>query len=372
MAKVYNISEYSNTLTNITLVDGLTPDKIKRRYIWLLNATVENAIVGEDDNGLVWYSGNWLSGDWEGGTWYSGIWYNGDWKDGKWYSYRYDTRQLLQRIKRILEKDNPIYSQFRNGIWRRGSFYNGYFGAEDFFNWSASTFVEIIYHQPRWESGIFYNGIFRNAAWLSGMFQNGIIYNGIWIDGTFSNGTFQGYKWWNGNFTGGDFVLGYWMNGKFNQVNPNVKSRFGSMPLTGTTNTGTTVFWYDGQFLNGEFHSGLNIISGKTLISDNHNRTWWYGGTWYNGTWYGGTHCDGNFNNGHWYEGFWSGGTFNNGYWKNGFWWDGTVNGGDFSYGLFRQVTYNKGKLGYEPTHSITTQMALTQSKSTTVPKALD
>src|SRR5574344_2130306 len=121
--KNYDISEYKDTVINFTLIDGLSLDIIKRKYIWLLNALVENAIIGQDDYGLVWYSGNWLAGEWEDGTWYSGIWYDGEWKNGKFYSIRFDKQQLLLRNKRILEKDNPIYSQFRHGIWRRGDFY---------------------------------------------------------------------------------------------------------------------------------------------------------------------------------------------------------------------------------------------------------
>ena len=277
MAKIINIEDYSDTLSNYTMIDGLTPDIIKRKYIWLLNALVENAIIGEDDYGLVWYSGNWLGGEWEDGTWYSGIWYDGEWKNGNFYSYRFDTRQLLQRNKRILEKDNPAYSEFKNGIWRRGNFYNGYFGPDRYFeNWEFKTDQEIVYYPIRWESGVFQGGIFRNASWLSGTFQGGIFYNSLWYNGTFSNGTFQGYEWRTGNFTGGDFVLGYWRTGNFNQSNINIKSRFGSMPLTGKTNrVGTSVIWYDGQFINGEFHSGLNIVSGVTTVSDNHNRTIW-------------------------------------------------------------------------------------------------
>ena len=368
----YNITEHSNVFTNVTLIDGVTPDIIKRKYIWLLNAIVENAIIGQDDYGLVWYSGNWIAGEWEDGTWYSGIWYDGEWKNGKWYSYRYDTRQLLQRNKRILEKDNPIYSQFRHGIWRRGEFFNGYFGSDVFIDWSTAAYVDIIYTQPRWENGVFYNGIFQNSAWIDGMFQNGLIYNCEWLNGVFSNGTFQGYKWWNGNFTGGDFVLGYWLTGKFNQTNPNVKSRFGSMPLTGTTNTGTTVYWYDGDFLNGEFHSGLNIVSGKTLVSDNHNRTIWLNGTWFNGTWYGGTHIGGVFNNGYWFEGFWSGGTFNNGYWENGLWLNGIINNGNFIHGLFKNVIFNNGKLGYQPPVTLQQQISTTNVTQSVAPKSME
>jgi len=365
----FNIIENINSLTNFTMIDGLTPDIIKRKYIWLLNAIVENAIIGQDEYGLVWYSGNWIAGEWEDGTWYSGIWYDGEWKNGKFYSYRFDIKQLLQRNKRILEKDNPIYSQFRHGIWRRGDFFNGYFGLErDFEDWEFKSKIEILYYDVRWEDGTFYNGVFRNSTWIKGVFQNGIFYNSEWMNGTFMNGTFQGYMWWNGNFTGGDFVQGHWMNGKFNQGNPSIKSRFGSMPLTGTTMAGTSVYWYDGSFINGEFHSGLNIISGITAVSDNHNRTVWLNGTFYNGTWYGGTHVAGDFNNGHWFEGFWSGGTFNNGYWYNGFWLSGEINGGFFIHGVFINMVFNGGQLGYQPPEYLLTREVAARATLTNSP----
>jgi len=378
MVKTINISNFANTLTNYTMIDGLTPDIIKRKYIWLLNATVQNAIIGQDSYGLVWYSGNWLSGEWEDGTWYSGIWYDGEWKNGKFYSYRLDKIQLLQRNKRILEKDNPQYSQFRHGIWRRGEFFNGYFGPQnEFEEWENKSYVDVIYHDTRWEGGTFYDGVFRNASWLQSnnqksFFKNGIFFNSQWINGTFINGTFQGYKWWSGNFTGGDFVLGTWVTGRFNQVNSKIKSRFGSMPITGSTiRVGKSVSWESGDFLNGEFHSGLNVVSGITQISDNHNRTWWYNGTWYNGVWYGGTHVDGIFNNGIWYEGYWSGGTFNNGYWYNGYWEDGIVNNGFFVQGLIKTVVFNAGKLGYQTPQYILDKELELKSGITYLPNVL-
>jgi hypothetical protein len=294
--------------------------------------------------------------------------YDGEWKNGNFYSYKFDTKQLLLRNKRILEKDNPIYSQFRNGIWRRGRFYNGYFGPETFFEWDSIdhkiTLSEVVYWIPRWEGGEFYNGVFRNAAWMqmsgytgriTSNFHGGIFFNSHWVNGTFLNGTFQGAKWWSGNFTGGDFVMGEWMNGNFNQGNTNIKSRFGSWPLTGSTDMPNYTFsgpglttWYNGTFINGEFHSGLNIISGVTAVSSNHSRTWWIDGIWQNGLWYGGTHMNGDFNNGYWHDGYWSGGTFYNGYWINGFWLNGIINGGYFIQGIFKNVILNHGQIGYQ------------------------
>ena len=386
MTKVVNILNYADTLTNITLIDGLSPDIIKRRYIWLFNAIIEDAILGQDDYGLVWYTGIWYAGEWEDGTWYNGIWHDGEWKNGRWYSYRFDIAQLLQRNVRILEKDNPIYSQFRRGVWRKGDFHNGYFGSPDFKVWNTAkvidvpnteltkkpALVDIINYHTRWESGNFYNGIFRNSGWLSGSFFDGLFYNSQWINGVFSKGTFQGNCWWDGNFSGGDFIYGLWLKGKVNQTNPSVLSRIGSMPVTGTTDTGTTVIWYEGDFLNGEFHSGLNIISGKTYKSNNHNRTWWFSGTWFNGSWYGGTHVSGEYDNGYWFEGFWSGGTFNNGYWENGFWLDGTINNGVFVQGLMKYATVNGGKLGYQPVPALKENIDLKLSKPTEAPKSMD
>lgn len=343
-------ANYTESLINYTLIDGLTAEKIKRKYIWLLNAIIKDAIIGEDDYGLVWYSGTWVAGEWEDGTWYSGIWEDGDWKNGNFYSYLYDKKQLLQRRKVILQKESQVYSEFRNGIWRRGNFYNGYFGPVEYYDdiENLSSVNALNYH-IRWESGTFHNGIFRNATWRYGVFKKGIFYNSDWRNGTFLNGTFQGYRWRDGFFNGGDFVSGIWLKGKFNQTDKDIKSRFGSMPLTGTTLAGVSSTWYDGEFVNGEFHSGLNIVSGKTMISDNHNRTWWLNGTWSNGVWFGGTHVDGNFNNGYWLEGYWSGGTFNNGYWENGYWENGIVNDGFFEQGVFINVAFNGGQLGYQP-----------------------
>ena len=156
MANIINISSYPDTLQNFTMIDGLTPDIVKRKYIWLLNAITENAIIGQDDYGLVWYSGTWVAGEWEDGTWYSGIWKNGEWKNGRFFSYKFDTSQLLLRNKRVIEKDNPIHSQFQHGIWRRGDFHNGYFGPEIFReDWFAYTYIDVIFFDTRWESGTF-------------------------------------------------------------------------------------------------------------------------------------------------------------------------------------------------------------------------
>ena len=51
------------------LCNGLTLGKIMSNYKWLLeeNIKFENAVLGEDENGIVWISGDWKYGNWLGG-----------------------------------------------------------------------------------------------------------------------------------------------------------------------------------------------------------------------------------------------------------------------------------------------------------------
>jgi hypothetical protein len=51
-------------MKNVKFVDGLTLSKIKSNYSWLLDATIENAVIGEDEKGIIFYSGNWIDGIW--------------------------------------------------------------------------------------------------------------------------------------------------------------------------------------------------------------------------------------------------------------------------------------------------------------------
>jgi hypothetical protein len=347
MAISYNITNYSDTFTNIVLIDNLTPDILKRKYSWIFSATVKDAIIGQNDRGLIWYTGDWYSGDWEDGTWYSGNWYDGIWKNGIWNSWRLDRRQLLQHNVRVIEKDNPKYSQFLGGIWRNGIFNNGYFGPSADKDWDAGDgdYFSAVQYEPRWENGTFHKGVFRNSTWLDGMWLDGYFYNSQWITGTFIKGIFDGHTWWNGNFSGGDFIKGVWKDGTFTQISKIIKSRFGSGI---ETTTDIVCYWIDGIFNGGEMHSGLNVVSGYTTISNNHNRTHWSGGTFNNGKWYGGTYEDGVFNNGYWYEGVWENGIFNNGQWYNGLWLDGIFNDGYFRNGIWQKGTFNGGFMGYE------------------------
>jgi hypothetical protein len=82
---LYNIDKYKY---RYELVDGLDLISINDRYSWIFEADIDDAIIGEDSNGLVWYKGDWSCGRFFGGTWYSGTWYSGDWYDGIWNSVK--------------------------------------------------------------------------------------------------------------------------------------------------------------------------------------------------------------------------------------------------------------------------------------------
>ena len=87
-----NINE-ENTFTNesvgslkgvITFKNGLSVEIIKEKYPWLMQAKFKNAVIGKNENGIVWYRGTWIDGTWENGTWLDGTWENGTWLDGVW------------------------------------------------------------------------------------------------------------------------------------------------------------------------------------------------------------------------------------------------------------------------------------------------
>mgnify|MGYP000976604533 CR=1 FL=1 len=80
------------------LVDGLNVEQLAIQFPWILEAEISEAVLGLDDNGLVWYSGTWECGRWFGGTWYSGSWLSGDWYGGNWYSKTIKDNYSLDRF----------------------------------------------------------------------------------------------------------------------------------------------------------------------------------------------------------------------------------------------------------------------------------
>ena len=350
MAFKVEIVNTNENADNIILVSGMTIERLKIKYNWILNASVKDCIIGEDNNGLVWFSGEWICGEWEGGTWYSGIWHDGIWDGGKWYSYLLDTAMIISDRFEILDK-NSSYSEFRSGLWKQGDFYDGTFGYDRVV--SGMTYYDLTgrtFSTAYWLDGKFHTGIFKNSVWYNGIFYAGNMIQSYWLYGKFYNGTFARYDWYNGLWYGGDFVEGNWYDGSFYQIDSNIKSRFGTANLELSQTK-----WWKGTFYNGEFHSGLNIdVSGNTIPSIDNNKTHWIQGNFNGGKWYGG-----HFHNGDFYNGYWYGGIFNtntgsthytdctwhNGIWYNGLWINGTWMKGHFYSGIIIDGIFLSGYL---------------------------
>jgi len=349
-----NIINIENNVNNILLTDDLTIEILKVRYNWILNASIKNVVLGMDDYGLVWYMGEWICGEWEDGTWYGGIFHDGIWKNGRWYSYLLDKPMILTKRFVVIEEDKK-YSQFLNGKWYNGQWYNGIFGNDDV-NISGKTSGETLSENigcPYWYNGNWYNGLFKNSVWKNGIFYNGSFKNSYWLNGKFYNGTFDNYQWWNGNFYGGDFWRGIWSGGTFNQIDTNIKARFGT--YSGTTYDGTLSTWVNGAFEKGEFMSGLyKEVSGNTIPSLCHHTAHWQNGVFNNGTWWGGHFEKGLFNYGDWYGGVFNTSidnsytqftTWKNGNWYGGLWLNGTFKSGFFYDGMWLNGIFENGYL---------------------------
>lgn len=315
--------------SNVIFVNGMSLEKVKIKYNWLLNAKVKDAIIGENDRGIVWYFGDWYCGEWEDGTWYSGNFYTGIWKNGIWFSYQLDKFDVLNEVF-FIRQTGDNYSTFHNGLWMGGSFYSGTFGVsgtteswEDFNSYNATyegydyinfrkesaTVGGAIQYEEKsiatWVSGIFQNGEFYNAIWNDGRHVNGDMTNSMWINGLWFNGTFDGNTWYNGYWYNGNFINGNWMNGTFSKLKSTEVSRFGNTTLD-TDNYTPICNWYDGTWKNGEWFSGLVTGStGEILDSTKNYLSVWYAGTWENGIWYGG-----HFKTGTWKNGVWKNGIF--------------------------------------------------------------
>lgn len=343
--EIVNINENAD---NIILVSGLTIERLKIRYNWVLNASVKDCIIGEDDYGLVWYSGEWVCGEWIDGTWYSGIWHDGIWDNGKWYSYLIDKAMVVSNRFVILDK-NETYSEFRSGLWKQGDFYDGIFGYDrDISGKAYSDLTGKTFSSSYWEDGKFHDGIFTNSVWYNGIFYYGNMINSYWLNGKFYSGTFNHHQWYDGIWYGGDFVIGDWLYGTFDRINSSINSRFGTADLEKSQ-----TIWKNGNFYNGEFHSGLNIdASGNTIPSIDSNKTHWINGNFYGGKWYGG-----HFHNGKFYTGNWYGGVFNtdtgttnasaciwyDGNWYNGLWINGIFYDGHFYDGMWMDGQFVNG-----------------------------
>jgi hypothetical protein len=334
----------------IKLVNGMTLEKLKVKYGWIFNAKVKDAIIGENEYGLVWYKGEWLCGEWVDGTWYNGIFHDGIWKNGRWYSYLVDYKQLLINDRFKILDENKIYSNFRNGVWRNGDFYNGIFGDDiSITGYTSKVFLDHTSILPdnlyvaTWKYGRFHKGEFKNSIWENGIFFYGDMYDGYWKDGTFYTGTFKG-NWWKGNFLGGDFISGIWESGLFT-TSSNVKARFGYNDYTCSA---TTTEWWDGTMNAAEVYAGITEPI-------NYNRTHIYFGTIKNSKFYAGHIFACLFYRSWFYNGVFgtwdsdillSGSTvFQEGQFMNGIWLDGTFLSGNFRNGIWMKGTFTDGEL---------------------------
>lgn len=280
---LYGVGHYGLKLENVDfrkynfrLVDGLTLVDLSTKYPWILDAEIENAVIGEDSNGLVWYAGDWICGTWKDGTWYSGRFFDGVWVAGTWFS-----NEIQDNIFSVLVRTNTNlkFSQWFNGTWISGT-------------WNLGT-----WHDGTWQNGIWLNGHWLDGTWYDGRWYNGTWKGGDWINGVWYNGFFNTDNvfstWYNGFWFGGDFENGLWKDGEFNQLRDSL-SRFG----TKSTAQQKSV-WEHGIFIRGEFHSYLNLDSnGSPIPSLNYKYSTWLAGLWKNGTVFGG-----NFKQGIWEEG---------------------------------------------------------------------
>ncbi|MFW6225976.1 MAG: hypothetical protein ACOC3V_03380 [bacterium] len=357
------------------MVGGTTLDDIKIKYGWLLNAEVDNAIVGEDENGLVWYSGDWIGGIWENGTWYSGNFHDGRWKRGNWYSYDLNLDEALKG-KLVINRVDISKSNFKGGTWEGGTFHYGIFGhvklpqkvrlpveidldfilnnIEDYtlsgnsyydetYDDDISGYTNVSITSPRFLLGDFRNGLMNASKFESGNFRDGFINNSLWFNGTFHDGIFLGDIWYNGNFVGGDFSNGTWKNGSLVSTQDNIVTRFGI-----NYKNKSNVTWENGVFNNGEFHSTLNTDDDSPKPSLDNSISHWENGTWENGTWYGGTFHDGEWLTGTFINGIVLNINWINGHFKNGFWKNGTMEGGTVGGGIFENINCINGNFGVE------------------------
>jgi len=277
----YFLQNVDYTKLRYQLVDGLTINDLASKFTWILDSEISGAIIGQNSNGIVWYSGNWNSGRWFGGTWYSGNWVTGDWYDGNWFSYNTTYKLLSVEVDKTYV--SPTASKWYDGRWFAGT-------------WSSGSWFTGRRYDGTWNSGTWYNGIWNNGIWNSGTFSGGIWVDGTWNGGEFNCDTNPAY-WLDGKFRGGDFGNGMWYNGEFSQQNG--LARFGTKAFNTRTAT-----WRGGVWLDGQFHSFLNVgVEGEPIASQIHKYSIWHTGLWAGGDHYGGIAYAINFNNGNWWGG---------------------------------------------------------------------
>ena len=175
---------------NYILKDGLTVQELETNYIWVLNAYIKNAIIGLDNGGIVWYSGEFFEGEFEKGTWYSGDAYNMVFDNGDVFSKKVE---YISNLVNIGEND-LTKTFFKNVVFKTGTF-EGYM------------------YESTFESGVFKNGLF-SGDFLSGDFNGHFVagnFYGNFIGGNFDTSRYDSYFY--GTMNGGVFNSGIWKTG---------------------------------------------------------------------------------------------------------------------------------------------------------------
>ena len=402
--------------SNIIFVNGMTMEKVKLYYPWLLNAKVKDVIIGEDDYGIIWYFGDWYCGEWIDGSWFSGNFYQGNWNNGRWFSYKLNKFDVINE-KTIIENTDNDNSIFHNGVWLNGTFENGTFGkkeiTEDWKGYELYTYVNDDYLEieisnfkkgniekdlATWVNGIWKNGIFVNTIWENGIFNGGEIINSMWLNGEFYFGVFDGNTWYNGKWYNGDFIRGDWLDGIFTWLNPDKISRFGAVINPRKYEDIRVEYWTQKILADPIWYAevkekaiiDLNSITYQIYleavwmylhtdeVQEYQNMCSWKNGEWKNGEWFSGYQLiddvASSINNrlaiwedGIWRNGTWFGGHFKRGEWYNGLWKDGIFGNVEVIESLNPKYVYETKK-PLNPDEVIINYDNLTSSWSATNP----
>lgn len=277
---VYKLQNVDYTNYRYRLVDKLNTITLANKYKWFLSADVYDAVIGENEDGFVFYKGIWEFGRWYEGTWYSGTWLYGDWFGGKWYSKVVSPNALFCDVS-IESNDNY------QSVWFNGRFYDG--------KWNGGTWINGRFYGGEFNSGTWRYGIFNNGTWNGGDFKGGVWCDGTWNDGKFNCNLNPSY-WLYGHWRGGDFENGLWYDGILDSSNK--PSTFGTK-ATLTHNAK----WESGKFLNADFYAGNTFDENANIkVNDNHIVSIFKTG-YFMGNFYGGLAYNVNMVSSKWYGG---------------------------------------------------------------------
>ena len=259
------------------LVDGMNIETLSVKYPWIFEAEVSGAVIGSNNDGLVWYKGIWEGGRWFNGTWISGSWKLGDWYGGTWNSKMIKDKQISIEID---EKSSDVFQS----TWYSGRWFDG--------TWNNGTWINGRFYDGDWNDGVWNNGTWNDGIWNGGKFIGGIWVTGEWNGGIFNTDNEPAY-WIDGVWNGGDFENGMWYNGSFESKNK--EARFGTKAFNSRTAT-----WHGGKWLSGSFFSKLGTM---VDVSEVHKYSIWHTGQWISGNFYGGVVYNIDFKSGTWHGG---------------------------------------------------------------------